>query len=214
MELTPSLAEEKADTFAPPTGLTMAPFAAWVWELNLSATNALPVGKDGADGSVRPELALGGTLGAPLLVGTVHVDRALVRLPKRSSVSGAGKLHFTSEKPWVPIMDVVGLAEAMAYDIRAGVFGTLGERNLYLSSTPEMSVEQIVVLLTTGVAPEPTGAAPTEFVPEERMKSEPSWLDLGKIRGLLGWGEQAEAEVPPWVLGNQAVGYRWSWRQE
>lgn len=209
LELTPSLAEEKAEAILPPAGLKMSPFASWSWDINVSTVDALPVGKDGA---VRPELAFSGTLGAPLIVGTVHVDRAQVRLPSRSTVSAAGKLHFTREKPWVPVMDVVGLAEANAYDIRAGVFGPLGQRNLYLSSTPEMSVEQIVTLLTTGVAPEPAGAAPREFIPEERMKSEPSWLDLAKIRGLLGWGEQAE--VSPWGLGDQPVSYRWSWSQE
>lgn len=212
IELTPVFAEEKTGEPALPTGFSATPFAAWKWEVTMSAVEALPLGNKGEAGAVRPELSIGGTLGAPLLLGTVHVEQAVVRLPKATTLSAAGKLHFTREKPWVPIMDVVGLGEAKAYDIRAGVFGPLGERNLYLSSTPELAAEQIVTLLTTGVAPEPKGSSSEEFVPEERIKTEPSWLDLGKIRGLLGWGEQSAPDAAPWVLGDNATGYTWDWR--
>lgn len=210
--LTPVLAEEPAKPMVLPTGFTVGPWAAWEWGVNMFSQDSLAVGKDGAAGAVRPELSLGGTLGAPLLLGTVHVEQAVVRLPKAATLSVAGKLHFTREKPWVPVMDVVGLGEAKAYDIRAGLFGPLGERNLYLSSTPDLAVEQIVTLLTTGESPEAPGATPQEFVPEERIKSEPSWLDLGKIRGLLGWGEQAAKDTAPWMLGDNATGYTWDWK--
>lgn len=210
--LTPVLAEEPAEPSVPPTGFSSSPWSAWEWGVNMFTQAPLAVGKDGAVGAVRPELSIGGTLGDPLLLGTVHVEQAVVLLPTAATLSAAGKLHFTREKPWVPVMDVVGLGEAKTYNIRAGVFGPLGERNLYLSSTPELAVEQIVMLLAMGIAPVPKGASPEEFVSEERIKSEPSWLDLGKIRGLLGWGEQATTDTAPWELGDNATGYTWDWR--
>ena len=210
--LKPVLAEEPAAPLVPPTGFSAGPWSAWDWSVNMFTHVPLAVGTDGAGGGVRPEVSIGGTLGEPLLLGTVHVEQAVVRLPTAATLSAAGKLHFTREKPWVPVMDVVGLGEAQSYNIRAGVFGPLGERNLYLSSTPELTVEQIVMLLATGIAPEPKGASPEEFVPEERIKSEPSWLDLGKIRGLLGWGAQAATDAAPWMLGDNATGYTWEWK--
>jgi hypothetical protein len=49
---------------------------------------------------------------------------------------------------------------------------------------------------------------------EQKMNTEPSWLDLDKVRGLLGWGTQppSEAKTAEWSLGREAVGYEWSWR--
>ena len=113
------------------------------------------------------------------------------------------------------MLDLTGAGEAGPYDIRAGLFGPLDERKLLLSSAPPLTTEQIVLLLTTGVSPDPTtGAALAPLSAEQRMNTEPSWLDLDKVRGLLGWGTAAPDEAAPseWSLGQEAVGYDWSWR--
>ena len=115
----------------------------------------------------------------------------------------------------MPVMDLAGAGEAGPYDIRAGIFGPLDERKLLLSSAPPLTTEQIVLLLTTGMAPLPAAsgeiASPTA---EQKMSSEPSWLDLDKVRGLLGWGTAAPVATEPveWSLGSEPVGYEWSWR--
>jgi len=49
------------------------PFADWSLDLKMSAA-ALPVGASAEDGSLVPDLYLQGTVGEPLLLGTIRVD--------------------------------------------------------------------------------------------------------------------------------------------
>jgi hypothetical protein len=63
------------------------------------------------------------------------------------------------------------------------------------------------------VAPVPAAKDLAPLTPEEKMRAEPSWLDLGKIRGLLGWGTEVEkGEGERWSLGEDVLGYEWGWR--
>ena len=174
----------------------------------------IPVGPAGADGFLAPDLYLRGTVGEPLLVGTIHADELQVHWPSGAKLAASGRIHFTREKPWLPVLDLAGSGRAAAYDIRAGVFGALDERKLLLTSAPPLTTEQIVVLLTTGVSPVPL---PPELAatPEDKLTAEPSWLELDNIRGLLGWntGEGAPGgEGEAISLGGGTVGYEWNWR--
>jgi translocation and assembly module TamB len=215
LAVTPQLLAPSAET--PPEAIPPVPAPADVWTLDLKLTSAapIPVGADGAAGSLVPDLYLQGSVREPLLVGTIHADKLEVVWPSGARLAAAGRVHFTAAKPWIPVLDLAGAGEAGAYHIRAGVFGPLDERKLLLSSAPPLTTEQIVLLLTTGVSPAPA-AAPDMIPPtaEQKMNTEPSWLDLDKVRGLLGWGTQSpsEGESAEWSLGREAVGYEWSWR--
>jgi translocation and assembly module TamB len=215
LAVTPQLLAAAAETT--PEAVPSAPAQPDVWtlDLKLTSTTPIPVGADGAAGSLVPDLYLQGTVQEPLLVGTIHADKLEVVWPSGAKLATAGRVHFTAAKPWIPVLDLAGAGEAGAYDIRAGIFGPLDERKLLLSSAPPLTTEQIVLLLTTGVSPAP--AATPDMIPptaEQKMNTEPSWLDLDKVRGLLGWGTQSpsEAEAAEWSLGREAVGYEWSWR--
>ena len=216
-EITPQLgAAAGADDEAggAPWRVTLEPLATWELNVKMLAEDPLPVGRGGEGGSLRPELSWRGTLGEPLLLGTVQVDRLTVGFPVRGRLDLSGAVHFTRGKPWMPVLDLTGRGEAGLYDLQAGVFGPLEERRLLVSSAPPLTAEQIVLLLNTGVAPVP--ASTSELAPltaEEKMRAEPSWLDLGRIRGLLGWGTEAEAsEGERWSLGEEMLGYEWGWR--
>ena len=176
----------------------------------------MAIGPKGPEGSLAPDLYLQGTVGDPLLLGTIGVDRLQVVWPSEAKLAVAGRMHFTREKPWIPVLDLTGAGEAGPYDIRAGVFGPIDERKLLLSSAPPLTTEQIVLLLTTGVSPVPSAVDETAVLtPEQKMTSEPTWLDLDKVRGLLGWGTDSppdRSSSAEWSLGGEAVGYEWSWR--
>jgi len=190
-------------------------FATWSLDLKLASAAPLPIGPDGVDGTLVPDLYVQGTAGEPVMIGTVHADKFRIAWPSGAKVSAAGRVHFTREKPWMPVLDLAGAGEAGPYDIRAGAFGPLDERKLFLSSAPPLNGEQIVLLLTTGVSPVlSTGAEIAPPSAEQKMSSEPSWLDLEKVRGLLGWGTQAPDNqvTAEWSLGRDAVGYEWSWK--
>ena len=203
--------ETTPDTVPPPATRP----AAWTLGLKLTSAAPIPVGADGAAGSLVPDLYLQGTVQEPLLMGTIHADKLEVAWPSGAKLAAAGRVHFTAAKPWIPVLDLAGAGEAGAYDIRAGVFGPLDEKKLLLSSAPPLTTGQMVLLLTAGASPAPAAAPDTNLpTAEQRMNTEPAWLDLDKVRGLLGWGTQtpSEGETAEWSLGREAVGYEWGWR--
>ncbi len=191
-------------------------FDAWTLDLKMSSAAPIAIGPEGFEGSLAPDLYLQGTVGDPLLLGTIGVDRLQVVWPSEAKLAVAGRMHFTREKPWVPVLDLTGAGEAGPYDIRAGVFGPLDQRKLLLSSAPPLTTEQLLLLLTTGISPVPSAVDETALLtPEQKMNTEPTWLDLEKVRGLLGWGTDSPPDgssSAEWSLGLEAVGYDWSWR--
>jgi|GEM_PF-1606914 len=211
LTVTPQLAAApSAQATAAPSPVPR-PLAAWTLDLKMTSAAPIAVGPDGADGSLAPDLYLQGTVGEPLLLGTVRADRLQVRWPAEAKLTASGRIHFTREKPWLPVLDLTGAGQAGPYDIRAGVFGLLDERKLFLSSTPPLTTEQIVLLLATGVSPVPLPPA----TPADKLAAEPSWLELDNLRGLLGWptGEGASGgEGGEIFLGGGTAGYKWNWR--
>lgn len=190
------------------------PWGKWTLDLKITSSAPIPVGPGGTAGSLSPDLYLQGTVAEPLLLGTVLAERLQVGWPSGAGLVAGGRVHFTKEKPWMPVLDLAGAGAAGAYEIRAGVFGPLADAQLLLSSVPPLGPEQMVVLLTTGEAPVTAGREAAPSTPEEKLGAEPSWLDLDKVRGLLGWGT---APVPGHAAtGPDAVAapldYGWDWQ--
>lgn len=212
--MSPQMGPVNAARGTPPFRLAAAPFAAWPFEVTVAAASPLPVGPDGTRGALRPDLYLRGTGAEPLLFGTVVAENLRLALPGRGELAGGGRLHFAGDKPWIPYLDLTARGRFGNYDIQAGAFGPLDERKLLLASTPPLGHGQIVMLLAAGVAPLP--AAPSSTTPAEKLASEPSWLELDKVRGLLGWNTEASGatggEAPDLSLGEQVIGYEWDLR--
>ena len=214
--LTPRLDPVPAAAVAVPLRVTLTPFARWKLDLQTGSAVPLRAGPMEGGGSLEPDLYLQGTLGEPVLLGTLRVVNLPVTFPSRGKLAAAGAVHFTREQPWVALLDLVGGGAAGPYDIRAGAFGPLGAQKLFLSTVPPLSKEQIVMLLTTGANPVPRPAPDlAPLTPEAKMKAEPAWLDLDKIRGLFGWGTDAVTEgetAAEWTSGEEAVGFGWGWQ--
>ena len=215
--LTPRLGLEPAGAAGiAPLRVVLEPFAGWKLDLKTGSSAPLRAGPAEGGGLLEPDLYLQGTLGEPLLLGTLRGANLPVTFPSRGKLAAAGALHFTREQPWVAVLDLVGAGEAGPYDIRAGAFGPIAAPKLFLSALPPLTTEQIVMLLTTGVAPVPASAPePAPLTPEAKMEAEPAWLALEKIRGLFGWGTDAALEektASEWSLGGEPVGFEWAWQ--
>lgn len=206
-----------ANPGAPAPGSTLArePYASWL--LNLRATAAAPLPLDGT-GFLEPDLYLTGTLGAPLLLGTVRLKDTTLSFPKADLAVSQGAVHFTREFPWTPVLDLMAAGRVGPYDVRAGLFGPLPERRLAVSTTPPLAEEQMVMLLATGLSPSATAlGGETEMAAPAKLKATPSWWDVDKILGLFGWsavsGDGGSAAPADQVkLGTQPLGYDWRWR--
>jgi hypothetical protein len=214
--LTPQMDPAPAAAAVVPLRVTLTPFTSWKLDLKTGSATPLRAGPAEGGGSLEPDLYLQGTLGEPLLLGTLRVANLPVTFPSRGKLAAAGAVHFTREQPWVAVLDLVGVGAAGPYDIRAGAFGPLDAQKLFLATVPPLTREQIVMLLTTGANPSPARAPDlAPMTPEAKMEAEPAWLDLDKIRGLFGWGTDAVAEddaAAEWSLGEKTVGFGWGWQ--
>jgi hypothetical protein len=157
LEITPLLVPdpiEKPDYVAPRfSGLVPEPYAGW--KLDVAVRNATPflIVGNVATGEISPELALRGTLGNPCPEGTVHLKNVLAYLPASTLRVPEGRIYFTGKNPFMPVMDVRGRAETSGYNIQMYAYGALTESNLALRSDPPLSRENLIRLLTTGLAP-------------------------------------------------------------
>jgi hypothetical protein len=214
--LTPQLDPVPAVAVVVPLRVTLTPFTSWKLDLKTGSATPLRAGPAEGGGSLEPDLYLQGTLGEPLLLGTLWAANLPVTFPSRGNLAAAGAIHFTREQPWAAVLDLVGVGAAGPYDIRAGAFGPLDAQKLFLATVPPLTREQIVMLLTTGANPLPAPAPDlAPMTPEAKMEAEPAWLDLDKIRGLFGWGTDAVAEddaAAEWSLGEETVGFGWGWQ--
>ena len=215
--ITPRLGlEPAAAAGVVPLRVALEPFSGWKLDLKTGSSAPLRAGPAEGGGWLEPDLYLQGTLGEPLLLGTLRAANLPVTFPSRGRLAAAGAFHFTREQPWVAVLDLVGAGEAGPYDIRAGAFGPISAPKLFLSALPPLTTEQIVMLLTTDVTPMPVGGKDlAPLTPEAKMEAEPAWLALEKIRGLFGWGTDAALEektASQWSLGGEPVGFGWAWQ--
>lgn len=182
--------------FAPPFRVATVPFDAWRLDVRLTSDAPLPL----PAGEIHPDLSLQGSLGDPLLLGTVTVSDVVLEFPAGAKIVAGGAVHFTKAQPWQPLLDLSGSGTVGAYTVQVGAFGS-PDRGLFLSSKPSLSPEQLALLFRTGVSP---AGSDGEHIGMEtspsKMAAEASWIDTDKILGLLGW------DAAPPDLGKNAAG--------
>jgi hypothetical protein len=214
--LDPGLQATTAGNLSPVPGVTAGSFDDWKINVKVAASTLIPVGGVAGSGELAPDLYLLGTLGSPLLLGSVHVTDFQIGLPSQAVLQAGGAIHFTREFPWRPVLDLAGTSRIGDHEVRAGAFGPLDEKRLFLSTDPPLTLAQLVILLDTGIAPTAETADQVAALTPGAGLSKAPWLDLEKIRGLLGWGEevpQAKDGLGGELLrSGEAVSYDWSWR--
>lgn len=114
---------------------------------------------------------LTGPLAEFVPVGLVEVSGMRAALPSGPMSFPCAKFTLTREMPWVPFLDVTGVTQAGAYQATATAWGPLGRHQFRLESVPELSPEQIALLLGAGLAPE-ADARGNEFQTEQPAKTQ------------------------------------------
>lgn len=105
------------------------------------------------NGSLRPDLHLGGTGELPLLTGEIYVDPSRLRLPAGSMQISSGVVHFPATGANRPEMDLLGEGHMFDYDITALIEGPVDEPRVTLSSSPPLPGDQLLLMLLTGQPP-------------------------------------------------------------
>ena len=85
-------------------------------------------------GAILAELHLTGTLEYPLPLGQIKLKDVRAFLPVTTLTIPDGYLEFVEESPWIPRLDIHGIARALDYDVQLYAFGRLDEPRLILRS--------------------------------------------------------------------------------
>jgi hypothetical protein len=158
IEITPLIVSAGVDEMPPPIlpaldGMVPHPFSEWKMRLEITNDSPFVVTGNIAAGEIEPEIRIDGTLGDPRPTGSIALKDLRAYLPFTVLTIPEGYIYLREDNPRVPSLDIRGYARALDYDIRMAAFGPLDERNLLFRSDPPLPQDQLILLLTTGLAP-------------------------------------------------------------
>jgi len=147
-----------APDFEPPVFNVPDPFGRWTLDINIANETPFLIRGSMSEGTIIPAVNLAGPLARPLPTGRVLLKDVEAFLPSATMTIHDGRMDFFPDSPWIPILDVRGVARLPEHDVQAFAFGPLNERKLILRSEPPLPQESLVLLLDTGTAgPSETG---------------------------------------------------------
>jgi translocation and assembly module TamB len=129
------------------------PWADWRLDLNLRGDRVLKVNSPLFRGLISTDLKLTGTLKNPVALGNVKIDSGLVQFPFANLEVTQGFVTLTSDNPYRPQLLITAGSRNAGYDVKMQVTGPADQPLVQFSSTPPLSSEQIVLMLTAGVLP-------------------------------------------------------------
>lgn len=138
--------------FEPPVFHVPDPFARWTIDVAIASETPFLIRGRISDGTIVPDVNLSGPLARPLPTGRISLKNVEALLPSATMTIPDGRMDFFPDSPWVPVLDVRGVARLPEHDVQAFAFGPSNERKLILRSEPPLPQESLVLLLDTGTA--------------------------------------------------------------
>ena len=122
------------------------------WRLNVHVLGErfMKVRSPVFNGEVSANLRLQGTLKEPVGLGDVKIDSGAVRFPFATMQIQQGLVTLTSRDPYRPELAISAASKQFGYDIKMDVTGSASAPVIQFSSTPPLSSEQILLMVTTG----------------------------------------------------------------
>jgi translocation and assembly module TamB len=194
-----------------------APFASWRLDLDLAAQRFMRVRTPWFSGEVSADFKLRGTLGEPVCTGEAMADTGAVHFPFADFAIDRGLVELTSANPYEPRFDLTGTSRSYGYTIKLFVTGNVRNPVISFSSTPAMSSEDILMMVTSGRLP-PGG---TSLTTEQRasqvagffardllskVSQDPASLDRLSLRS----GEEVSETGQPTQAIEYQLDKRWS----
>lgn len=166
------------------------PFSAWKLDLQVIGKNFMKVRSPLFTGTVSANLKLGGTLHDPIGTGDLKIDSGKIRFPFGSLQVQQGLVSLTSANPYQPQLEVMAASRQFGYDIRMEVKGPATGPLVQFSSTPPLTSEEILLMITAGEMPR----RDHNFSSTQRAQS--LALFLGKdLLARLGYGDYSESRL-------------------
>jgi translocation and assembly module TamB len=129
------------------------PFASWRLNVALTGQRFLKLRTPLFNGEVSANLQLRDTLKDPMAVGEVKINAGTVRLPFATLPVTQGFITLSSANPYQPQLLVTAAARVFSYDVKMEVTGSADRPTIQFSSTPPLTSEQVLLMLTAGELP-------------------------------------------------------------
>ncbi|MCH8475727.1 MAG: translocation/assembly module TamB [Opitutales bacterium] len=130
------------------------PVGDWELDLNITGKEFITVRSAVFNGVVNADLRLQSTLREPQAIGQIDVARGTIRFPFASLGVQEAVVRLAEENPFVPEIFAQAQGQVFGYDITLDLTGTSLEPIIEFSSTPPLSSEEILLMITAGEVPE------------------------------------------------------------
>jgi translocation and assembly module TamB len=130
------------------------PIADWKLDLTVKGNRFLKVRNLFFQGEVSTDARVTGTLREPMALGQVQVDTGFIRFPFADLRVSQGLVTLTTDDPYRPHLFVNASSRVFGYDTKMEVRGPADEAVIEFSSTPALSTEEIVRMITAGELPQ------------------------------------------------------------
>jgi translocation and assembly module TamB len=166
------------------------PWADWRLALHVSGDHFLNVRSPVFNGAVSANFGLHGTLKDPIAVGDIKLESGSVRFPFANFQVQQGLVALSSQDPYRPRLNVTAATRQYGYDLRMDVSGPVDAPVIQFSSTPPLSSEQILLMVTAGDIPK------TEFSLTPQQKAQTFAVFVGRdLLSRLGFGDSPEQRL-------------------
>jgi translocation and assembly module TamB len=131
-----------------------APFDEWKVDVRIIGERFLRVRTPLFRGEISADFHLAGEMKEPVALGEVRIASGRVQFPFGTLNVDQGYAALTSENPYRPRLFVLASGRTYGHEIKMEVSGLANEPRLTFNSTPPLTSEQIVMLLTAGELPQ------------------------------------------------------------
>lgn len=166
------------------------PFAHWRLAVRVSGDRGLRVRSTLFTGQITSNLRLQGTLKEPIALGDFKVESGAVHFPFADFQVQQGLVTLSSDDPYRPRLLVSAGSKRFGYDVKMDVSGPVDAPIIQFSSTPPLSSEQLVLMVTAGELPK------TGFTLSPQQRAQTAALFVGKdLLAKLGFGDSGEPRL-------------------
>lgn len=133
------------------TGKPAAPAVAIPLNILLKLENDLVINTDLARLRARGTLRLEGTTADPIVFGTLEAHEGQIQFRKNRLALRSATARFIDPRRIDPVLDVLAEGRIRSYQVTVELHGRSNELDVQLSSTPPLSREDLLALVTFGV---------------------------------------------------------------
>jgi translocation and assembly module TamB len=130
------------------------PMNEWLLDVRVVGESFLNVRSPLFHGAVSADWKITGTLGEPIALGDAEIESGLIKFPFANFRVTQGFMTLTSEDPYRPEVFATATSRAFGYDLQMELSGSANQPVVEFTSTPALTSEQIIAMVTTGEVPD------------------------------------------------------------